>query len=213
MPNAPYYYGNYYQWRNSVTMPKTMTPLTLNLDQVNLSHEQFYQLCQNNRNLNFERTAQGELIIMPPVGGDSGNREADLIIDLGIWNRQTNLGYIFSSSTVFILPNGANRSPDVAWIRQERYAALTPEQRQKFPPIAPDFVIELRSATDDLKMLHNKMQDSMDAGVQLAWLINPQQQQVEIYRLGKEVEVQDLPAELSGEEILPGFRLSLPRYL
>ncbi|WP_026079460.1 Uma2 family endonuclease [Spirulina subsalsa] len=190
-----------------------MTPLTLNLDQVNLSHEQFYQLCQNNRNLNFERTAQGELIIMPPVGGDSGNREADLIIDLGIWNRQTNLGYIFSSSTVFILPNGANRSPDVAWIRQERYAALTPEQRQKFPPIAPDFVIELRSATDDLKMLHNKMQDSMDAGVQLAWLINPQQQQVEIYRLGKEVEVQDLPAELSGEEILPGFRLSLPRYL
>ncbi|MCW6036267.1 Uma2 family endonuclease [Spirulina subsalsa FACHB-351] len=194
-------------------MPQTITALILNLDQVHLSDEQFYQLCKNNSDLNFERTARGELIIMPPVGGDSGNREADLIIDLGIWNRQTNLGYTFSSSTVFTLPNGANRSPDVAWIRQERYSALTPEQRQKFPPIAPDFVIELRSATDDLKMLHSKMQEYMDAEVQLAWLINPQQQQVEIYRLGKEVEVQDLPTELSGEEILPGFRLSLSRYL
>lgn len=190
-----------------------MTALTLNLDTVHLSDEQFYQLCQNNRELQFERTARGELIIMPPVGGDSGNREADLIIDLGIWNRQTDLGYTFSSSTIFTLPNGANRSPDVAWIRRERYAALTPEQRRKFPPIAPDFVIELRSATDDLKMLHNKMQEYMDAGVQLAWLINPQAQQVEIYRLGKAVEVRDLPTELSGEEILPGFSLSLSRYL
>lgn len=190
-----------------------MAALILNLDRVCLSDEQFYQLCQNNADFNFELTAKGELIIMPPVGGDSGNREADLIIDLGIWNRQTNLGYTFSSSTVFTLPNGANRSPDAAWIRRERYAALTPQQRQKFPPISPDFVIELRSVTDDLKMLHNKMQEYMEAGVKLAWLINPQQQQVEIYRLGKQVEVQDLPIELSGEEILPGFRLSLSRYL
>ena len=118
-----------------------MSGLTLNLDTVHLSDEQFYQLCQNNRDFNFERTARGELIIMPPVGGDSGNREADLIIDLGIWNRQTNLGYTFSSSTVFKLPNGAERSPDAAWICRERYSALTPEQRRKFPPIAPDFVI------------------------------------------------------------------------
>lgn len=190
-----------------------MTALILNLDRVHLSDEQFYQLCQNNGDLNFERTARGELIIMPPVGGESGNREADLMIDLGIWNRQTNLGYTFSSSTVFTLPNGANRSPDAAWIRRERYAALTPKQRQKFPPIAPDFIIELRSATDNLEMLHHKMQEYMDAGVQLAWLINPQQQQVEVYRLGKEVEVRDLPTELSGEEILPGFRLSLSRYV
>ncbi|KOR37385.1 hypothetical protein AM228_06965 [Planktothricoides sp. SR001] len=186
-----------------------MSSLTLNLDTVHLSDEQFYQLCQNNRDLNFERTARGELIIMPPVGGDSGNREADLIIDLGIWNRQTNLGYTFSSSTVFKLPNGGDRSPDAAWIRRERYSALTPEQRRKFPPIAPDFVIELRSATDNLEMLRAKMQEYMDAGVQLAWLINPQQQQVEIYRPGKDVELRNLPTELSGENVLPGFSLNL----
>jgi Uma2 family endonuclease len=190
-----------------------MTPLTLNLDTVHLSDEQFYQLCQNNRELQFERTAAGELIIMPPVGGESGNREADLIIDLGIWNRQTSLGYTFSSSTVFKLPNGANCSPDAAWIQRERWEALTPELRRKFPPIAPDFVIELRSATDDLEMLRSKMREYLDAGVQLGWLINPQQQQVEIYRPGVDVEVRNLPTELSGESLLPGFILSLSSYL
>jgi Uma2 family endonuclease len=190
-----------------------MTALTLNLDTVHLSDEQFYEICQNNRELKFERTAKRKLIIMSPVGGDSGNREADLIIDLGIWNRQTALGYTFSSSTVFKLPNGGDRSPDAAWIRRERWEALTPEQRRKFPPIAPDFAIELRSATDNLEMLQEKMGEYMDAGVQLAWLINPQQQQVEIYRPGQEIEVRDLPTELSGEEILPGFNLSLCRYL
>jgi Uma2 family endonuclease len=110
--------------------------LTLNLDTVHLTDEQFYQLCQNNRDLNFERTARGELIVMPPVGGETANREADLIIDLVIWNRQTNLGYTFSSSTVFKLPNSADRSPDAAWILRERWEALTPEQKRKIPPIA-----------------------------------------------------------------------------
>jgi len=186
-----------------------MSPLTLNLDAVHLTDEQFYQLCQNNRELKFERTVKGELIIMSPVGGDSGNREAELIIDLGVWNRQTGLGYTFSSSTVFKLPNGADRSPDAAWIRRERWEALTPEQRRKFPSIAPDFVIELRSATDDLEMLRKKMREYLDAGVLLGWLINPQQQQVEIYRVGQEVEVRNLPADLSGEDVLPGFSLSL----
>ncbi len=149
---------------------------------------------------------------MSPVGGESGNREADLIIDLGIWNRQTGLGYVFSSSTIFKLPNGADRSPDVAWIKLERWQALTPEQRRKFPSIAPNFVIELRSATDDLAMLHSKMQEYMDAGVRLGWLINPQQQQVEIYRLKQDVEVRNLPTELSGENVLPEFSLSLSCY-
>jgi len=186
-----------------------MSPLTLNLDAVYLTDEQFYQLCQNNRELKFERTVKGELIIRSPVGGESGNREAELIIDLGVWNRQTGLGYTFSSSTVFKLPNGADRSPDAAWIRRERWEALTPEQRRKFPPIAPDFVIELRSATDNLELLQQKMREYLDAGVRLGWLINPQQQQVEIYRVGQEVEVRNLPAELSGEDVLPGFSLSL----
>lgn len=112
------------------------SPLTLNLDTVHLIDEQFYQLCQNNRDLNFERTARRELIIMSPGRGETANREADLITDLVIWNRQTNLGYTFSSSTVFKLPNGADRSPDAAWIQRERWESLTPEQRHKFPPIA-----------------------------------------------------------------------------
>lgn len=188
------------------------SPLTLKLDTVHLTDEQFYQLCQNNRELQFERTAKGELIIMPPVGGESGNREADLIIDLGIWNRQTDLGYTFSSSTIFKLPNGADRSPDAAWVQRERWEALTPEQRRKFPPIAPDFVIELRSATDNLEMLRQKMEEYLDAGVKLAWLVNPQQQQVEIYRQGQNVELRNLPTELSGEDVLPGFSLSLSCY-
>ncbi|MDM3862250.1 MAG: Uma2 family endonuclease [Aphanizomenon gracile PMC644.10] len=189
-----------------------ITPLKLNFNTVNFTDEQFYQLCQKNSDLKFERTSTGELIIMPPVGGESGNREADLITDLGIWNRQTGLGYTFSSSTIFKLPNGSDRSPDAAWIKKERWEALTPEQKRKFPPIAPDFVIELRSATDDLKTLRQKMQEYIDAGVKLGWLINPQQQQIEIYRLGKDVELRDLPTELLGEEILPGFSLSLDCY-
>ncbi|MBD2679972.1 MULTISPECIES: Uma2 family endonuclease [Nostoc] len=188
------------------------SPLTLKLDTVHLTDEQFYQLCQNNRELQFERTAKGELIIMPPVGGESGNREADLIIDLGIWNRQTDLGYTFSSSTIFKLPNGADRSPDAAWVQRERWQALTPEQKRKFPPIAPDFVIELRSATDNLETLRQKMQEYLDAGVKLAWLINPQQQQVEIYRQGHNLELRNLPTQLSGEDVLPGFSLSLSCY-
>ncbi|MFM8003591.1 MAG: Uma2 family endonuclease, partial [Dolichospermum sp.] len=122
-----------------------ISALKLNLNTVNFSDEQFYQLCQKNGDLKLERTSTGELIIMPPVGGESGNREADLIIDLGVWNRQTGLGYTFSSSTIFKLPNGGDRSPDVAWIKKERWEALTPEEKRKFPPIAPDFVIELRS--------------------------------------------------------------------
>jgi Uma2 family endonuclease len=188
-----------------------ISPLKLNLDNVNLTDEQFYQLCQKNSDLQFERTATGELIIMPPVGGESGNREAEFIIDLGIWNRQTKLGYTFSSSTIFKLPNGGDRSPDAAWIKKERWEALTPEQKRKFPPIAPDFVIELRSVTDSLETLRQKMQEYMNAGVKMGWLINPQQQQVEIYRLGKDVELRNLPTEL-GEEMLPGFSLSLDCY-
>ena len=189
------------------------TPLTLNLDTVRLTDEQFYELCQNNHELKFERNTKGELIIMSPVGGESGNREVQLMTDLEIWNRQTKLGYTFSSSTVFKLPNGGDRSPDAAWIKRERWEALTPEQKRKFPPIAPDFVMELRSETDSLKILREKMQEYIEAGVQLAWLINPQQQQVEIYRSQKEVEIRNLPTELSGENILPGFNLTLSLFV
>lgn len=186
-----------------------MNILTLNMDTVHLTDEQFYQICLRNQELQFELSAKGELIVMAPVGGESGNQEADLNGFVWLWNRQSNLGYVFSSSTIFKLPKGANRSPDVAWVQKERWEALTPEQRRKFPPLAPDFVIELRSATDDLEPLQAKMQEYMDNGVRLGWLIDFQSEQVEIYRPNQAVEIRRLPAELSGEEVLPGFVLTI----
>jgi Uma2 family endonuclease len=187
-------------------------PFKVDLSRVHLTDEQFYQLCVDNPDLNIERDPKGVLIFMTPVGGDSGRREADYITDLNIWNRQTKLGEVFSSSTMFKLPGGGDRSPDAAWVEGSRWYALSPEQRQKFPPIAPDFAIELRSRTDNLETLQEKMQEYMDSGVKLAWLLNPQQQEVEIYRQGQEKEVLSLPAQLSGEEILPGFLLDLDRF-
>ncbi|WP_059001695.1 Uma2 family endonuclease [Leptolyngbya sp. NIES-2104] len=187
-------------------------PLKLDLEHVHLTDEQFYQLCLSNPEWNIERNAKGALIVMPPVGGESGKREANYIIDLGIWNRQTQLGEVFSSSTIFKLPGGGDRSPDAAWIGRSRWEALTPDQRKKFPPIAPDFVIELRSATDNLSVLQEKMQEYLDSGVRLGWLFNPQDQQVEIYRQGQDKEVRTLPALLSGESVLPGFELFVDRF-
>lgn len=187
-------------------------PLKLDLNQVHLTDEQFYQLCITNPEWNIERSAKGALIVMTPVGGESGKREANYIIDLGNWNRRTELGEVFSSSTIFKLPKGGSRSPDAAWVERSRWQALTPEQRKKFPPIAPDFVIELRSATDNLADLQEKMQEYLDSGVRLGWLLNPQDQQVEIYRQGQEKEVRSLPILLSGETVLPEFALQVDRF-
>jgi Uma2 family endonuclease len=184
-------------------------PLQVDLKHVGLSDEQFYQLCITNPDLNIERSAEEILIFMSPVGGDSGNREMELGIDLGSWNRQTKLGKVFSSSTIFKLPGGGDRSPDSAWIESSRWQALTPEQRQKFPPIAPDFVIELRSRTDSPAMLQEKMEEYMSSDVKLGWLFNPPDQQVEIYRQGQAKEVRSLPTQLSGEAVLPGFTLQV----
>lgn len=187
-----------------------MSPITLTLEPLmTLTHEQFYKLCMANKDVMMERSPTGELIIMPPVGGGSGKKEADLIIDLGLWNRQANLGVVFSSSTVFKLPNGGDRSPDAAWVRQDRWDTLTPEQQEKFPPLCPDFVIELRSASDRLKPLQAKMQEYLNSGLQLGWLINPQDQAVEIYRANQAVDMEQLPVTLSGEQVLPGFELTI----
>jgi Uma2 family endonuclease len=174
-----------------------------------LNHEEFEKLCQDNPERAFELTKDGELEIMPPVGGESSNQESELGIDLGIWNRQTRLGKTFSSSGAFILPNGAERCPDAAWVELSRWEALTPEQRKKFIPLAPDFVIELRSETDKLSKLQGKMVEYRDNGVRLGWLINPQDKQVEIYRQGRDVEILETPTILSGEDVLPGFALDL----
>ncbi len=189
-----------------------MSALILNLDTVELSDEQFYRLCQVNQDWQLERTAKGELVVMPPVGGISGEREADFIADLVIWNRRTGLGKVFSSSTIFRLPNGGDRSPDAAWVSLERWEALKSEEKEKFPPICPDFVIELRSRTDEISPLRIKMQEYLNSGLRLGWLVNPQEQQVEIYRFNQPVEIINLPATLNGESVLPGFTLSLPRF-
>ncbi len=187
-----------------------MTAVVLNLEKVGLTDKQFYNLCQVNPNWNLERTAKGELVIMPPVGGESGQREADLITDLNIWNRQTLLGIVFSSSTIFSLPNGGDRSPDVAWIKCDRWNNLTAKEKKGFPPICPDFVIELRSQSDALKPLQTKMQEYLASGLNLGWLIDPQNNQVEIHRPNQDVEIIKLPSKLLGESILPGFVLDLP---
>jgi Uma2 family endonuclease len=187
-----------------------MNALTVSLKSViDMTDDQFFQLCQNNRELRFERTANGELIIMPPTGGETGNKNARITQQVMNWTDVDGTGIAFDSSTCFKLPNGADRSPDACWIKLERWDALTDEEKQKFPPICPDFVIELLSPSDSLKTTQEKMKEYIDNGVRLGILINRKSRQVEIYRPGKEVEVLDSPATVSGGDILKGFVLNL----
>jgi Uma2 family endonuclease len=187
-----------------------MTTLTLNLNPIiKLTDEQFFQLCQENENIRLERTAKGELIIMSPAGGETSNSNAGLTAQIWIWNQRNKLGKVFDSSGGFKLPNGANRAPDASWVKLERWNALTPEQQKKFPPICPDFVVELMSPSDSLKETQDKMKEYRDNGARLGWLINRKSRQVEIYRPHQEVEVLQSPTTVSGEDVLPGFVLHL----
>ncbi|BAY41022.1 hypothetical protein NIES2111_54120 [Nostoc sp. NIES-2111] len=187
-----------------------MNALTVNLQSVlELTDEQFFQLCRANSDLRFERTAKGELIIMPPTGGDTGNRNGKITQQLFNWTDADGTGIAFDSSTCFKLPNGADRSPDAAWINLARWNILTEEQKEKFPPICPDFVIELLSPTDNLKVTQEKMKEYIDNGIQLGFLINRKLRQVMIYRQGREVEILESPTTVSGEEVLNGFVLNL----
>ena len=187
-----------------------MTAITVNFNSIiDISDEQFFQLCIRNSDIKFERNASGEIIVMPPTGGETGRRNVKLITQFAIWNDQTKLGEVFDSSTGYKLPNKANRSPDVSWIKQERWDSLTSEQREKFIPLAPDFALELVSPSDSLVNYEAKMKEYLDNGVELGWLINPKTKQAEIYRLGKDVELRDSPQSISGEDILPGFILDL----
>ena len=189
----------------------TLPPiLKLNIE---LTDEQFFQLCQDNRDYRFERNANGDVIIMPPTGSETGRRNVKITTQLELWSSQNNLGVVFDSSSGFKLPNGAERSPDASWVTRERWDALTPEQQERFAPLCPDFVVELRSKSDSRKTLQEKMQEYLDNGAQLCWLIDRQNQQVEIYRQGKEVKVFESPKTLSGEDILPGFDLNLTEIL
>ncbi len=187
-----------------------MTTLAIALQPtLELTDEQFEEICRHNRDLRLERSARGELIIMPPTGGETGHRNLKLAVRLGTWSEQNNLGLAFDSSTGFKLPNGAIRAPDAAWVRRDRWQALAPEQRQKFIPLCPDFAIELRSPSDELEDVRSKMREYQDNGLQLGWLIDPKTQTVEIYRAQQAPELVMNPTSLSGEPILPGFSLDL----
>jgi Uma2 family endonuclease len=177
-----------------------------------LSPDHFYDLCRANPDLRIERSANGDLIFMAPTGGETGIHNASLVSRFVVWNDQVDLGFVFDSSTGFYLPNGANRSPDVSWVARDRWQQLTPAQREKFPPIAPDFVLELMSPPDSLEATQAKMEEYMENNVLLGWLLNRKGKQVEIYRLGQEKEVLQAPLSLSGEDVLPGFELNLTRF-
>ncbi len=182
-------------------------PFKLNLRETHLTEEQFVHLCQENSDLRIELTAQGELVIMPPTGMESGRRNLRLARRVDEWTEADGTGIAFDSSTMFTLPNGAKRSPDASWLRRERWDALPVKEREGFGLICPDFVIELRSPTDRLKDLHEKMREYLANGARLGWLIDPVKKRVSVYRPDQPVEVLDDPAAVSGDPVLPGFVL------
>ena len=187
-----------------------MTAVILQIPQsLKFTDDKFVEMVAANKDLRLELSAQGQLSIMSPTGGETGDRNLELGGQVWFWNRQNGLGKAFDSSTGFKLPNGATRSPDVSWIKIERWNALTPEQRKRFLPLCPDFVIELVSESDDLADTQAKMREYIANGLRLGWLINPKNKQVEIYRPNQEIEVLQSPANLSGENVLPGFILDL----
>ena len=180
---------------------------------VQLDDEQFYELCRLNRELRIERAAGGGLNIMPPAGGETSRRNAEIVRQLGNWARHDGTGTGFDSSCGFVLPNGAIRSPDASWVLHERLNALTERQRSRFLPLCPDFVVELRSPTDRLQVLQDKMREYVDNGTRLGWLIDPQRKEVLAYRPDVPVECLRAPEHLSAESLLAGFRLELHEIL
>ncbi|HLE72234.1 MAG TPA: Uma2 family endonuclease [Vicinamibacteria bacterium] len=170
-----------------------------------LTDEQFYQLCADNRELRLELTANRELVIMPPTGGETGRRNTRLTQRLANWAEKDGTGEAFASSTGFNLGNGAKRSPDAAWVRRSRWEALTEAQQEEFIPLCPDFVVELRSRKDRLRTLQAKMEEYIQNGAELGWLIDPSAKRVYVYRRGRPVECLEAPSTLSGEPVLPGF--------
>jgi len=182
---------------------------TVDFSSLKLTAGQFEQLCRDNRNLRLELTSQGELIVMPPTGSKTGQRNSSLTIQIGNWALKNGTGVAFDSSTGFTFPDGAIVSPDGSWVRRERWNALTKDEQEGFAPICPDFVVELRSHSDSLLRLQSKMEEYIGNGAQLAWLIDPLKRQVYVYRTDHNVEVLADPETVSGDPLLPGFALHL----
>ena len=188
-----------------------MSVYTIDLKPVvdRISDSDFEHLCASNPELKLETDAEGNLIVMSPTGSESGQRNLSLAFQIELWNRQSQLGITFDSSTGFKLSNGAVRSPDVSWIEITRWDSLTAKQKRGFAPIDPDFVIELMSPTDDLLVTQQKMTEYMNCDIKLGWLINPDEKQVEIYRQGQNKEILNNPSSLSGETVLPNLIVDL----
>lgn len=200
-------------------MPTLITPefkddLAINIDVLlkDFTEEDFFEMCRQNPDLRFEMSKKGDIIVMPPTGGETSKYNFDLNTDLGIWMRKDKTGVGFESNALFILPNGAKRSPDMSWVKLDRWNKLSEEERKSFPHICPDFVVELRSPSDSIKELKEKMEEYIENGAQLGWLIDPFQKKVYVYRPNAEVEELDNPASISGEPLLKGFVLDLKNY-
>jgi Uma2 family endonuclease len=194
---------------SSITAQNLPYLLELSVKSVGLTDEQFFLLCRDNPDLRFELTAQKGLIIMPPTSSRTGWRNSELNYQLVLWAKADGTGLTFDSSTGFTLPNGAKRSPDGAWVRRERWEALTEEEQDRFAPICPDFVIELRSTQDSLSTLQSKMLEYIENGAQLGWLIDPRNRRVYVYRPGQPVEGLENPDSIKGDPVLAGFVLNL----
>jgi Uma2 family endonuclease len=196
-----------------VLAPNEANPVILRFGSIlkRMSDREFLEFCQLNEDLRIELTSDGDLIIMPPTGGETGKRNFNLTTIFGTWVEADGTGVGFDSSTMFTLPNGAKRSPDAAWISRARWDALTKKEREGIPPLCPDFVIELRSPTDNLGQLQAKMQEYLNNGAQLGWLIDPLKKKVYIYRPQMPVECLDQPEILSGEPLLVGFSLTMAK--
>lgn len=197
----------------TVASPATARePLTLHLAPVlRLSDDQLFELCRSNRDLRIEREASGDLILMTPAGFETSDSNSEINMQLRQWALRDGSGRAVESSAGFVLPNGAMRSPDAAWVDNRRLAALDPEQRKKFLPLCPDFVIELRSPSDPLRSLQTKMEEYLDNGARLGWLIDPVEGKVHVYRPGAEVEVLEKPGSVSADPELPGLELEMER--
>jgi len=192
----------------NITVPESVV-VHFEPSKLRMNDEEFFEFCQLNPALRIERTSEGDIIVMAPTGGKTGRQNAKLIVALGNWAVKDGTGQVFDSSTEFILPNSAGRSPDASWIRNERWNSLTAKEQEQFPPLCPDLVVELRSRTDSLADLKSKMDEYINNGAQLGWLIDPLERKVNVYRPGAIPEVLDDPKEVSGEPLLPGFVLDV----
>lgn len=188
-------------------------PIVINFQDVlkKISDEEFENFCRHNPDLEIELTKEGELVIMPPTGGKTGIRNFSIITEFGKWLEKDQSGVAFDSSTVFRLPNGAKRSPDLSWIKNERWEKLTEKEKESFPPLCPDFVVELRSPSDSLVNLQNKMKEYIENGMVLGWLIDPTEKKIYVYRPIAEPEILENPASISGEPLLKKFTLKMKK--